>query len=188
MKLTPSLIAVLTLLIAGCSKSEPDLGEIKNGEYHNRFFGLTVSLPPDWEVLDRKNWPDNKPEIHLFMIFQPDSPLHSVNLSYTAYDLQSRPEILTGADFLASAKNDLTGVFKNMYPDLPITQDIITHDIGGRRFEVMRTNATKNNVTLHEIMAVTVIRSYALVFMGKYRTDEEVNTIQQVLDSITFDH
>ena len=183
MKLTPPLIAVLTLYIAGCSRpaeTTPDVGEIKNGTYHNRFFGFTVQLPADWKVADRQSLKDTG-VIHLFVISQydlADSPLRNTNLSCFTVNLP--PDIRTGAEYLSGMKNSLPA-------NVTIAKDIVSQQLGGRRFAVMRADLKKNNMTAHQVSAVTVIPGYALAFIGAYQTDDEGKAIDDVLQSIKFE-
>src|SRR5262245_60244121 len=112
MKLTPPLIAVLTLFVAGCSKPADtfELGEIKNGTYHNQFFGLTVSLPQDWNVTLGEQTDFTKKcsagqEVTLFHA----APLKTKKPNITSVAMYVGPgsPIKTGADFLVESKKEM---------------------------------------------------------------------------------
>src|SRR5690348_11713712 len=53
-KLVPLIAAVITLFIGGCSSSSDPIqvGDFKNGTYHNEFFGFAITLPEGWTVTD----------------------------------------------------------------------------------------------------------------------------------------
>jgi len=192
-KAPPLIATVLTLLVAGCSKNPSlwggvspkeiiDAGKITSGTYYNPFFEFAVKLPPDWKVLDPNSLKETG-AIHLFAISKygdANTPQHNADLSCSAFSLRTTPNVITGADYLAGVKDLIP-------PDITITQDITTQQIGGRRFAVMRTDRTKNNMTVHQVVAATAIPGWALVCFGSYGTDDEQKEVQQVLDSIKFD-
>src|SRR5262245_4176560 len=179
-KVVPLIATVLTLFVAGCSRPSADSGEIKNGTYHNRFFGMTVQLPADWKIAEHKSIDG---ATQLFGVSQydfADQTHGNPNILCWATDLKSLPDVVTtGAEYLSSAKKGMSARFI-------ITQDITTESIDGRPFGVMRLDDKKENTIVHKIFTATTDKGYAIGFSVGYGTDEEGKTIDEVLQSIKF--
>ena len=51
------ILLMTMLLVVGCSQKaadEIDFGTVNNSVYKNEYFGLSITLPPDWSIQDQE--------------------------------------------------------------------------------------------------------------------------------------
>jgi len=213
MKPTPPLIAVLTLLISGCAANSPDkieLGDIQNGTYHNKFFGLTIRLPTGWkphsrdamkrttekgkvllagknETLKAEMDLAAQQTVDLFSVSEHElgAPVpFNPNLSCSAERIDQMPGIQHGADYLFHLKK----TFEMGALPYTLTQDITKEEIAGKPFAFVKIDLhIPPSMVVHQIYRATVMKGYALIFISTYATDEEAQTIDQAIQSVTFE-
>jgi len=193
------LIAALTLFVAGCSKSESfDLGEVKNGTYHNQFFGLTVSLPHDWKVADReflrkfneertKRMAGRDKEIAgaelLFVTKYPIGAAVPVNPSITCFasNTEDTP-YKSGEEYL----EDIMKSFQGGSTNFKVVQKPTRQSIAGRQAGAMEIDLLGGSTTLHQLYLMVPIKGYAVGFLATYERDDD-GTIDHALQSIKFE-
>jgi len=206
------IAAVFTLLIAGCSGSSDnfDLGEVKNGKYHNGFFGMTVSLPKGWTVLDPE-LVNAKADEAKKILAKGDSARadrfekavqQGVNLfTVSKYPTVASPSTGNAIITCLATKENLSPEF---VPDselylrkakdglydakvrFRIRQDITTQFLGDTAFATMTIDVDAPSI-MHTKYYSVVIKRYGIGVIAYYLTDEDEKVIDQVLQSITFD-
>lgn len=206
------IAVVLTLLISGCAAKSPDkieLGDIQNGIYHNKFFGLAVHLPAEWKPLSQasmkrtmdlgKTLVAGKNEtlkaeidvsaqqtVSLFSVSQYElgAPVpFNPNLACFAEKIDQMPGIQHGADYLFHVKKS----FQAGALPYALTQDITKEQIDGKPFAFVKVDLRMPRTTVHQIYRATVMKGYAIGFVSTYATDEEAKTIDDTIQSMTFD-
>jgi hypothetical protein len=189
MKLTPPLLAVLTLFVAGCSGSSDkfELGEVKNGKYHNQFFGLAVTLPQDWKIADsdfmqKLNEEGTKRVDLVFSSKDKAGSTVHVNPSIVCSAMKVE-QMKSGADYVAAIKHSLQ--VRSM--PFTIVRDVSTKSIAGKPFGVMEIDYPVSGTTAHQLNLIVPLKGYALGFIATY-DDDDAATIDEVIQSIKFEN
>ena len=187
MKSTSLLVGLAaTLLSSGCSSDSFELGEVKNGTYHNRFFGMTVSLPQDWKTADKDfmrtlNEEGTKRVDLFFSSKYPAGSAVQVNPSIVCSAMKV-DEMKSGADYVAAIKNSLQA----RSTKFTVVRDICTKSIAGKPFGLMELDRPDAGTTVHQLNLVVPLKGYALGFIATFQ-DDDSGLIDQVIQSITFD-
>ncbi len=194
----------------GCSSSTDkiDLGQFQNSVYHNRFFGLTVTIPSGWTVADSGSTKqamdvgkklvtgkDNSMQavydlaeqqtVNLFMVSKHPlgAPVNvNPNMLLVAEKVGQVPGIKTGADYLFHAKR----LLQDSALKFTMTQDISTKSIAGKPFGVMRLDLNVGKTIVHQTYFVVVDTGYALAFTASYGNDDDAAALDDMIGSITF--
>ena len=202
---------VLISLFAGCSQQtsdEIDFGTIKNSVYQNKYFGLSVPLPPEWSVQDQearrklqeaggtmlagddKNLKavvkaSEMTTVNLLTVFKhpqgkpvPFNP----NFICMAERVHHMPEIKNGEDYLFQSKK----LLETSRIDVSFPGEITTESVGGREFGVMHVEIPMSDMTIRQKYYATIMKGYALTFIVSYSTDEEESSLQKILKKVTF--
>ena len=204
---------VTAVVMSGCKEKaaeEIDVGTITNSVYENKYFGMTVELPPDWAVQgqDSRQEPmdvggellagDDKnlkatlkaselSTVNLFASFQhprgtpvPFNP----SILCVAERVRHLPGIKTGNDYFFHMKK----LFEASQMEIHISDDVGTETISGRTFDILRTETPLglDPTVVHQKYYVSIMKGYALAIIASYTTDAEDLILKGVIDSITF--
>ncbi len=208
------LLALGVTAFAGCGKKTPekaaaqeiDFGSFKDSVYRNDYFGLTMTLPPEWSVLDSEEHHRLSESGHELLAGDDKnlkavlkaSELTTVNL-WGAFRhpvgsaVEFNPSILcvaervghlrgikTGKDYLFHAKKFMkAGKMEFQFPT-----ETSTESIAGRDFGVMPVEMIALDVTTTQLYYACIMKGYALVVILSYSTDEERQSLQDILNSM----
>ena len=173
------LVAVLMLFVAGCSKSESfNLGEVKDGKYHNAFFGMTVTLPEGWTTA-KTNAGNKTNSVYLFSVSTGRVDGNAIITGIATEDVREG----NAEDYLEGIKQFMEDTGKNAH----VVQDITSEVIGGKQFKVMAYDVTDGWNTVHQKLHTTVINGHGLGLETGYLNDEDKPTLDAVIQSITFE-
>jgi hypothetical protein len=184
------------------------LGEIKNGTYHNRFFGMTVSLPPEWSVLDNSSMKqlvdlgaksvagkneslkaklDTAAKQYVTLITVSKYPMGAAanaTVTCVAEPVSQVPSIQTAADYLFRVKE----LAQKSAIKCTIRRDITSEWIGGKLFGVMGIDLINSqNTTIHQTHHVALIKGYALTVLESSENDDDADACGEVIESIKWD-
>ncbi|NIM15265.1 MAG: hypothetical protein GTO45_25140 [Candidatus Aminicenantes bacterium] len=199
-------IAALTL--TGCQKKvseEVDQGTIENSVYHNNYFGMSITIPDDWSVLDKKQMEmianmgkqmvsrDSKKiieaaepqSITLLGVFK--HPLgtpvpFNPNFMCVAERVRHLPGINRGRDYHYHSRK----LMKTSGINIKIVGEIYSETHGGVAFDVMSTEMRLGGTVILQKQYAAIRKGYALLFVISYSTPEQEKLLGNILDTLTF--
>ncbi len=105
------------------------------------------------------------------------------NLNSLAERIHLAPGIKKGTDYLFHTRKFMeASQMKVSFPN-----DTTSISLGGREFGVMDVEMNMMGATLKQKHYATVMKGYALQFVITYTKDEELPTLQTILDSMKFE-
>ena len=203
---------MLALLLAGCGKkasNEIDFGTFNNSVYTNKYFGMSVTVPADWNIQDQSalrrlmkkgeallSGDDKNMKatikaselrvVNLFAAFEhaPGSPVtFNPSIMSLAESVQDMTGIKRGSDYHFHARQFLeSGQIKINFP-----HDIYTKSVGGVDFDVMDTEMPVRGLVIKQKYYATIVKGYALVFILSAVDDAQVAELQKILDTVKID-
>jgi hypothetical protein len=205
-------VALVMLLAAGCEKTaseEIDYGTVQSSVYHNKYFGMSVTLPLDWSAQDQVVQQQlikagqnivagddqgakeaikasEQQSVTLFTVskYPVAQPVtYNPVVRGVADRVKDLPGIQSGRDYLQHARQ--------MLEDSPLQPsfkpDFSTEHIGGRDFDVMSMRITVGGVTVQEDFYATIMKGYVLTLILAYQTPDEAKTERTMLNSLAFE-
>jgi hypothetical protein len=186
----------------------PDRGSLDGNAYTNDFFGLTLTLPAGWKAqgeavrernreAGRKNFDTGDPAARARL---EKSVGNTLNL-LTAYQypvgsaVHFNPAFLCAAERIPAAASgatdaDYMAVLKQTfrYSRAPITvdRDVYTEQVGGETFAVVDITTRFPDAVGHQRYYAHIRRGYALSLVLTYLTDEQLRTLEGVVESARF--
>lgn len=198
------------LLLVGCAKqpsAEVDSGTFEGTLYRNPYFGMTLAIPSDWNILDTKAMQhvgdtgirlsggnDKNMQAALgeaksrlvYLLLATEHP--------TGSSVASNPSIMciaehvsrfrgtkTGRDYLFHARRFLeAGQMEYSFP-----KELCSELIGGMEFHVMATELAWLGATVKQEFHATILKDYALVIVISFVTEEERNVLREALNTLT---
>ncbi len=206
-------VAVLCLITGVASSQEPaaelDFGTLESSVYTNEYFGLELTIPSEWSVLDKaaqQRLTDVGGELiagddeNLQAIIKA-SEMQTVNLvgafkhplgypvpynpsiMCVAERIEGLPGIGTGRDYHYHAKRLLQAGQLDVSFPTPMSAD----RLGGEIFDVLHVQMEILGLTVRQDYYARITDGYALLFIASYTTEDEKAELDGVLRSITFD-
>jgi hypothetical protein len=206
------LLIACTVSLAGCEKKASDeigFGTFHDSVYSNKYFGLTLTLPPEWSIQNQKSQQqlmdvgektlagENK---NLKAVFKA-SQLKTVNLlaafkhpigtpvpfnpsiMCVAERIRHAPGIKRGKDYLFHSRK----ILESSQLSTSFPRDISTEELGGASFDVMYCEMELFGMTIRQKHYATVAKGYALGFIVSFTTEEEEASLQSILETVAFD-
>lgn len=202
-------IAALTL--TGCQKEvseEVDQGTIENSVYHNNYFGMSITIPDNWSVLDKKQMEmiinarkrmlndidkNLKEEIEaaepmsikLFAIFKhpPGTPVpFNPNLACFTERVRHLPGINRGRDYHYHTRK----LLKMSGANMKTADEIHTEILGEVTFDILSIEINLGDPVIYQKQYAAIIKGYALVFVVSYSTPEQEKLLGNILNTLTF--
>jgi len=212
MKHSLFLIAILLLLgvVAPVSHAQqtstPDDGDVVNGVYTNRFFGLSVTYPKDWVVHGEatntrlkeigKGATSSgamsaastevilKNTYQLLTAFQyPMGAVVEVNPSFMliAERVNHAPGIVNGRDYLLYVRPMMikTGV-------IPVNDEPSSLLLGGHKFFRQNSRMQVNGMSLEQSIVITVIKGFAIAFILSGKDQPSIDEMFKAAGTLRF--
>ncbi len=187
---------------------EIDFGAFTQSVYRNNYFGLSVTLPADWIIQDQDAQDrmmkagvkmvtgDDKNlqlavkaselnVVNLFSVFNfpVGSPVEfNPSIMAVAENMRQFPGIKSGKDYLFHARK----LLESSQVKVTFPKEVYPQKLGGVDFDVMAVKIAVGNLVVKQNYYVAIIKGYALGFIISHNTDEELATLQKILDSVTF--
>jgi hypothetical protein len=203
------LIAIL-VFVSGCeqkAEDEIDFGVFNDSVYQNKYLGLTVSLPPEWSIQDREAQQrimdlgseivagddqnlkaalkaSELTTVNLFAAFQypVGTPVaFNPGIMCLAEKVSHTPGVERGRDYLLHTRM----LFKRSKMEVYFPEEISTETVGNHQFDVMHTEIAVNDMWVRQKYYATIIKGYALVFIGSFTTDLEQAAMDKILKTVT---
>jgi len=180
-----------------------DVGSVTGTTYENKYFGLRLTIPTSWQVLDsnvRKRISEKGKEL-----MTSDDPSKQRDLNRAADNTinlltvaqyppgEAQPPnsmLICGAEriparvgkdteYMAALKNTLK------YSQVPITveRDIYSEQIGEVAFSVIDFKSNYSGKIVSQKYYAHIIKNYVLFFIVIYQMDEQLKTLNEVLRS-----
>jgi hypothetical protein len=199
------------VLIAGCRKKaseEVDAGVVENSVYSNKYFGMSVTLPTDWNIQNQKSLKQLM-EMGKKMVAGEDKNLNAaikasesqtINLviatkhpvgspvdfnpmiACVAERVGDMPGIKRGSDYQFHVRKLLES--SQMAVSFP--KETTTEKIGGRDFDVMHIEMAVATKVVKEKYYTIIAKGYAVSFVGSFTNDEEEEVMDNVIKTIIF--
>jgi len=208
-----TLVLLAATITSNCILPKPenvDPGTIEGSTYSNRFFGMTLTIPQKWlahskdelspmqqkgaeliagENKGLKDKVDASEANSVQLITVSRYPLNyngGFNASFQcqAEKLGLMSGISNSRDYIASFKKLMAegqGQLKYTFGD-----DTYTESIGGKDFLAQDAHATLGRLSLEQKVCVSLIKGYALVFVITYTSTDDLDTLKDVLKSVSF--
>jgi len=204
------LASLVFLTLCGADKkAKPfDYGRIENGKYLNSFFGLEITLPSDWFILNKsqmQNIAEKGKELiagddekmkkmikaakvedaTLLGIFKYEKGAavdYNPNLMLAVGNLKNTPGIKTGKDYLFHIRKLLKQT--QLYDS--IDEECEKEIINNQEFYLMSTSMKIFELKITQTYYATVRNGFALVLAISFVDDEEKDTLEKTVKSIKF--
>ena len=199
-------LAVSLVALQGCRK-KLDLGKLEGGVYTNEFFSMRLTLPSQWVVggeaeqkrlreagaktiktdnflkdLAMKN--SEQRTTQLLLVSKGawgTTPLNS-SIICMAEQIPALSTVSRGSEYLASMKSMLQYSSVSMRT----VQDVYPVEVGGKLFYGLGVAVKAGPMEIPQTYYAYVSHGYALVFIITTFTDEDRETIDSMIKSITF--
>ncbi len=146
-----------------------DVGIIKDSVYHNNYFGMTVELPPDWDIQDLGERQRMMDTVSLFSVFKcpVGAPVaYNSNIQCWAEQVDQWPGIQSGKDYLFHLRRTMeAGQMEISFP-----REIYVKSIGGHEFHAMQSRISIAGMTISHNSYSTIIKDHALSFSISFKT------------------
>jgi hypothetical protein len=181
------------------SSEQLDLGALEGSVYSNPFFGLRMSLPEGWAVMDaemqglargidahvRKD--AERRSFNVVTAFEHPfgaEVLFNPSIQCFVEDLRFLPEIERGADYVEDSRKALeAGPFAISFSD-----EVTTRSLDGVEFDVLQAAfTTATGVPIRQRYYATVLKGHALACALAFDTEETEAALEAVIASIRFD-
>lgn len=200
------LIALSLFSLTAAAQAEiPDFGGVAGSTYTNKYFGLTLTIPPGWSVQDsgfKKQMSDKGKELvtsddsakkgeldravdntlNLLTITErPPESAGPVNAVFICGAEKPPSGVKTDADYMLVLKNTLK------YAQVPITieKDSYSEQIGGVAFSGIDFNTNFSGTIVSQKYYAHIMKNYVLFFIITYQTPEQLKTLTETLKSVT---
>lgn len=211
------MTVILLVVFTGCSSKKVisySVGSVDNNSYKNEYFGLSLDIPTDWDIVNIDNerteeanqqseQPQYEPKIELAIgrsAQQTEEPSDTdVATNIFTIAVQKLPpgsEGITGYDLLKSMVIyiQLHGISDPYYGPLYKTEFINatstnlygTENISGVEFRTVEIVREANEIRTHTKYYATIYNNYALLFSASFLEEEGNESIEEVIDLINF--
>ena len=206
-------VLVLAIVFSGCKKKESDqvsAGTIENSVYSNKYFGLTLKLPEDWNIQDEESSKELTKSGYKMLAGGDENLERSLNAAAenqqltfflaskypigtpaadnpsiigTAELVKSKPGIKRGSDYLFHVKNmlEMSGI------KLTIEETAKSEKIGGVEFDVIEVVLPFGNISVQQKYCTTIMKDYAISFILTYTSKEGKNSLKEILKTAKFE-
>lgn len=197
-------------IVLGCNRNaEVDIGELKDNQYENTFFGMTIPLPPDWSAQDDETRKkvmmqgasliagDDKNLAALLKTGQ----LNTINMfHFTRYPLGTPSDFNQNVSCLAENIKLYSGGVKNGKDyffhlkkmlnqgklSLKIGDNDSAASIGGRSFDILDVDIDIGNRTVGQRYFCSIMKDYAVVFIISFGNPDQKAELLKVLETVRF--
>lgn len=203
-------VLILVILAVGCEKKkEITLGELKDNVYTNDYFGMKVSIPEGWTLLDQETMKELVKEgneviagddeskakqlelaeekvLNFFMAFKYPMTVQTFinpNVICNAEKVSLLQGVKSGEDYISIVKKSLEEVKEIPYE----FEEISTEKLGGKDFYSMNIKLVTPDITVHQKYFSRVEEGYALNFIFTYADEEGEEEIKNTINSIEFE-
>ena len=210
-KATGVSICLSILLLIGCAEErseEIDSGTFERSQYHNPYFGMTLTIPSDWSILNKRTrrerqdmsgrlWVGNDANreamledswprmVYLLAAFKHPfgSPVaYNPEISCCADRISDFSGIRTGKDYLFHWKTMLeAGQLKCSFPE-----QIYSESLGGAEFYVLTVDYAWRDGTMRQEVFAATMKDYALAITISFVTQEERRVLREALSTLKF--
>ncbi|MFP4698283.1 MAG: hypothetical protein ACLFMO_06215 [Eubacteriales bacterium] len=174
------IIAFMIIIsIVGCGKKEalednlddnfPDdfHGEITNNIYKNEFFGLELSIPNEWYIVEQE-------DLENFVLFQADKYEESEDVNpYVRFTAEKIDDSITLDYYIEKIENELM-----QYKDLTIEKD--TEIIKGKEYNTVKAILEHEVDTVYLEIYVTLNNEYVTTIEVCYSEQEGKKDIKEI--------
>jgi hypothetical protein len=206
------LVVMLVLIVAvstGCQKQaseEVGAGTFQNSVFRSDFFGMSITIPGGWTVLDKQQMEtlknagkqmsnskgkdameaSEKNTVNLLAAFR--HPLgtpvtFNQNFMCLAERVKHVAAVQQGKDYLNQVRKLLTGGagLNNM----TVGNEIYQEKVGGIDFDVMDCDIPINSIVVKQKYYAAIRKGYALCFVLSFVETEEEESLYAILDTVT---
>jgi hypothetical protein len=213
LKKNSRLIFILLLLLCSSAftfgqtnTAKIDFGSIENSVYRHKYFGLKVTIPQKWHVVENEDMKravallkqsvvdKNKQleqgldasllnTIGLLTVFKypPNSGVAS-NPAFACLAEKNVPS-LTGKDYLMSMKS----LMQQANLPFKFEREVYSQVIGGKEFAVLPVQGTsQQGLLVNQNYYAIIVKGYALAFIITYHNAEDLKLLEGMLKSVKF--
>ncbi len=205
------ILAAVAAVGTGCRQraaDEIDFGRVENAVYQNTYFGLSVSLPPAWNIQDeaaRKQLMElggkmmagkdrnlkaavkasDLTTVNLFSAFE--HPLgapvmFNPSIMCVAERIRQAPGVKRGRDYLFHARRAMEASAMKF----KFSGEVESETLGGRVFDVLPMEMDISGMTVRQRYYATIDQGYALCFIISFVTPEQETVARDILKTVKF--
>lgn len=188
-----------------------DAGEVEGREYKNKFFGMTIKLPSNWIIAtdeekqaivdsgkqvaaagdeNKEKQYDMSLERTVYLLVTSQKGLNVQDITNPSFmtlaeKLSFFQGVKDGKGYLEEVKKQL----KALAAQIPynLDKEIYTEKVGGKEFYVLEAVVNGTGVTLTQKYYASVINSYALSFITTSYSDEQSESLNEIIKTISFE-
>lgn len=215
------LLVLCTALVPGCARKasreidpgkaleEVDSGTVENGVYRNKYFGMSITIPPDWSIPDRASMKEIvkaggrvvSGDNQKLKTLTKAAELQSVNL-FAASKHPAGSAVVPNPSVICMAERvrHMPGIkrgrdyhfhFKRLLEASPLEvkfpKDVFSETLNGVEFDILCIEISMPTMTIKQEQYVAIIRGYALGLGITYTTEEEKSSLKEILNSVSFE-
>lgn len=212
MKLVVIIIMVACFIFSiGCQEKaseEVDSGAFAGSLYRNNYFGMTITIPPDWSIQDSKSMQSLKDldkkvkdkddknlkkvmdrsefqTVSLFAVLR--HPLGSPvpfnpNLRCLAERVRHMPGIKRGKDYHFHTRR----LLESSQMNVKFPGEIYTETFGGVEFDVLYSETSFGNILVKQKQYGAVMKGYILLIVSTFANDDQEAALNEILKTLTF--
>lgn len=157
-----------------------DKGAIEGSSYKNDQFKFSLNWPEEWYSYT----PSDTSQESNFILFQlcrykMDSPMINYNLTCAVQEINS--------NVISNWKDYLKGIAAALKAkNYEVNINNPSQTFGGRNFDVVDAQTAFNGIDIKIRAYVTVIDNYSVLFTAVYTKDEELNELNNVMNTLKF--
>jgi hypothetical protein len=204
---------IFSIVFTGCKKKEaekPSSGTIENGTYSNKYFGLTLQFPEDWDIKDEESSKQLRDMGSKFFAGGDENIERTLNASAEERQLwffsaskypvgtpvANNPSIISMAEFIGDntgIKNGNDYLF-HVKKALEISginystaEVVTTEEIGGKEFYLLKVTLPFGNISVEQKYYSAIVKDYAISFILTYLSENGENSLKEVLKTAKFE-
>lgn len=205
------MLTACFIFSSGCQEKaseEVDRGAFSGHVYRNNYFGMTITIPPEWSIQDSKSMQTLKDlgkkvidkddknlkavmdasefqTANLFAVFQ--QPLGSPvpfnpNLMCMAERVRHMPGIKRGKDYHFHIRK----LLESSQMNVKFPEEIYTETFGGVEFDVLYSETSFGTMLVKQKQHGTVMKGYVLLIVSTFANDDQEATLDEILKTLTF--
>jgi hypothetical protein len=204
---------IFSIVFTGCKKKEGEkvtAGKIENSTYSNKYFGLTLKLPKDWDIKDEESSEQLRKMGSKFFTGGDENIERTLNASVEERQLwffaaskhppgtpiANNPSIISMAEFIGDNTGIKTGndYLFHVKKALEISginystaEAPTSEEIGGKKFYLLKVTLPFSNISVKQKYYSAIVKNYAISFILTYLSENGENSLKEILKTAKFE-
>lgn len=197
-------LVVLLLLIgfqAPVAAEQVDLGELKNSEFRNHYFGFTIQISDNWNLIDNNDFSKayekaksgiekndgilkteiegNKKLINVLTLSKQPNGITECNPNFGIVAVN-----LNGVLGVTRGKQLFEGILAGT--NYKVIKDSVEEKIGGIKFDTIEFQVDTGREIIKGRYSIGILRGHALMLISTYSSEHEAQEINSMIQTMNF--